>query len=173
MIRKAEGTIRTFKKFKKAKQITSQGGLTHIITTDPIINEKTHIQDKDKMKQQLLQRNITHFAQAKNTPCMLEPLKSLIGEAGDTNTANDILQGILPTNVTPNMEAILQELKQKRPEMKPTIPYHQMIRGFQKWRESTTTSPSNKHLGIYRTLVQYQKPIPKLKTKAHQETSQE
>jgi hypothetical protein len=35
------------------------------------------------------------------------------------------------------------------------MPFSSMIRGFSKWRESTTTSPSNKHLGIYRALVQY------------------
>lgn len=28
-----------------------------------------------------------------------------------------------------------------------------MIQGFLKWRESTTTSPSNKHLGIYKCLI--------------------
>jgi hypothetical protein len=30
-----------------------------------------------------------------------------------------------------------------------------MINGFSKWRESTTTSPSNKHLGIYKALIRY------------------
>jgi hypothetical protein len=29
------------------------------------------------------------------------------------------------------------------------------VQGFHKWRESTTTSPSGKHLGIYCTLTTY------------------
>jgi hypothetical protein len=32
-----------------------------------------------------------------------------------------------------------------------------MIRGLAKWRESTSTSPSNKHLGLYKSLIQHHK----------------
>jgi hypothetical protein len=35
-----------------------------------------------------------------------------------------------------------------------------MINGFHKWRENTTTSPSGKHLGIYRTLTKMYKSTP-------------
>jgi hypothetical protein len=106
---------------------------------------------------------------------MNEPMHTLLGEAGDTHIANEILEGNIPVNLDPNMEAILREMKQKRPDMSPYIPYHQMVKGFQKWRESTTTSPSNKHLGIYKTLVQFKKSttLPQPKTKHHQLQSQD
>jgi hypothetical protein len=31
--------------------------------------------------------------------------------------------------------------------------FEDMCNGFSKWREQTTTSPSNKHLGIYKSLL--------------------
>jgi hypothetical protein len=34
-----------------------------------------------------------------------------------------------------------------------TFTFNDMCQGFRKWREQTTTSPSNKHLGIYKSLL--------------------
>jgi hypothetical protein len=49
--------------------------------------------------------------------------------------------------------SILQELKQIRGTMSEYLPFDDMVHGFSKWREKTSTSPSGKHLGIYRILI--------------------
>jgi hypothetical protein len=92
-----------------------------------------------------------------------------LGTDGDTPTATNILQGTPPGNLTTVMNTLLKEMKQKRSELSPYMLYQKMIEGFKKWRESTTTSPSGKHLGIYKTLVKFQQstyqPQPKTKSK--------
>jgi hypothetical protein len=57
------------------------------------------------------------------------------------------------TDANDSIPLILSELNQKRPTLSEKIPFDQMVLGFHKWRESTTTSPSGKHLGIYRSLT--------------------
>jgi len=45
------------------------------------------------------------------------------------------------------------------------MPYNDMMQGFRKWKERTTTSPSRRHLGIYKALL---KDNTKTKTKNEQ-----
>jgi hypothetical protein len=102
----------------------------------------------------LHKQNINHFAQAKNTPCVDGILAQLLEHSGVTSTSNDIINRQydtthLPTNIT----EICNQLQRKRHTQSPHMPMSAMMDGFNKWRESTTTSPSGKHLGIYWTLT--------------------
>jgi hypothetical protein len=73
---------------------------------------------------------------------------------GVTSTSTDMLDQKLDTNNLPtNIAELCQGIQRKREPQPSHMPKESMIDGFNKWRESTTTSPSGKHLGIYRTLT--------------------
>jgi hypothetical protein len=60
-----------------------------------------------------------------------------------------ILNGNIPNDtLTQSTTAILAELRRVRPPLAHQMTIEDMMSGFSKWRKSTTTSPSNKHLGI-------------------------
>jgi hypothetical protein len=44
-------------------------------------------------------------------------------------------------------------MQQIRQPMEINMSFNDMVSGFNKWREQTTTSPSNQHLGIYKSLL--------------------
>jgi hypothetical protein len=50
--------------------------------------------------------------------------------------------------------ALLQE-KQRDPSLlwSETISFDEVVAGFLHWRENTPTSPSGRHLGVYRALI--------------------
>lgn len=47
---------------------------------------------------------------------------------------------------------LLLSLMQQRKEIKSTIPVEDMMNHYKKWRETTTTSPSGRHLGHFHAL---------------------
>jgi hypothetical protein len=149
------------------------GGLTHLIIQTTKGEEI--IDDNDEMEKTLINRNIKHFSQAKQTPCATGELKQLLGENGISEVSEKALKGIkMKENMTEISKDILQQLKQVRAELSDSIPLADMINGFLKWREKTVTSPSGKHLGIYRTLIkthnnQYTKPTINLSEMKEQE----
>jgi hypothetical protein len=108
------------------------------------------------MNETLSERNRQHFAQADGTPFTCPPLSTALSFSGVTPTGSAILTGNY-ANPTDNnsVHAVLQELQQVCPHLPHHMPLHTMIRGFSKWREGTTTSPSGKHLGIYKSIIQY------------------
>jgi hypothetical protein len=104
----------------------------------------------------LIIRNTKHFAQAHNTPCASRELHQLLGDNGITETSREALKGrVRNTNITKESKNILKELKQIRETLPDIIPLTDITNGFLKWREKTETSPSGKHLGIYRTIIKW------------------
>jgi hypothetical protein len=151
-IQKAERKDHCFYVCKKINKPTSEeGGLTHILVQHPTTD--TRIDDKDEMIATLHARNVIHFSQAKNTPCATGEISRLLTKTGiGTFTSNALKQEQLqqPTQM---IQDIYEDMKRKRPTMSDYMPLQSMIQGFGKWRERTSTSPSGKHLGIYRTLT--------------------
>jgi hypothetical protein len=134
------------------KPQSGTGGLTHILITDDATT--TRVDNKHTMHTILHNQNINHFAQAKNTPCVEGILAQMLGHSGVTSTCNEIVNRQYDTTQLPtNIAEICNQLQRKRHTQSPHMPMSAMMDGFQKWRESTTTSPSGKHLGIYRTLT--------------------
>lgn len=149
-IQKAERRRRCFAKFKlHLKPHANAGGIMHVIDKNQQI-----ISDKNELETALYERNIHHFAQAKDTPFASANMREKLGFSGVNDNGKKILDGIASNDELPvTMKLILTELKRARPELPSTISFDAMIKGFGKWREQTTTSPSGKHLGIYKTLV--------------------
>jgi hypothetical protein len=142
----------TFKLLRKGN--ISTGGLSHVLkreNTDP--PSISRIQTQEQLDPTLLDRNIVHFSQEEGTPFTTEQLISIIWEDGCSACALDILEGIIPPNIFQYPKLFLTEMKKTRKTLPLNMTIDDMCRGFQKWRENTTTSPSGKHLGIYKSLV--------------------
>ena len=141
--------------FRIQKMVTKPqseaGGLSHILITDDTTVRR--IENKTEMHDLLYERNITHFSQAQNTPCVKGELANILEHDGVTKTSRDILDRKTNNRIPDHLQEICNELGRTRLPQSKHMPFKAMISGLQKWRESTTTSPSGKHLGIYRTLV--------------------
>ncbi len=177
-LRYAERRNRCYRTIKAYNKPRGSGGLSHILIPDGI--STTRIQNRQEMEDRLHTRNKHHFAQAHPTPCANGPLADLLGPSGMNTTTTEILNGtwdpIYRADLAPSSHHILYELKQQRQTLPTTFTFDDMIRGFQKWRESTTTSPSGKHLGIYRTLTKtyiHRPRPPTLAATASQEQKQQ
>lgn len=144
----------------------TSGGISYILipitshTINPITGKTTitissydRIQTKSELDIALLNRNIHHFAQAAGTPFTTSPLSDLFGFDGCNEAAEQILRGTIPSNITKHTKMILLHLHRIREPMKLSMSFTDMCAGFSKWREQTTTSPSNKHLGIYKSFT--------------------
>jgi hypothetical protein len=156
-IRKAEHRKRCYNTIKEFNKPQGEaGGLSHILLKQG--DQTVRIQNKDEMENLLFERNRQHFAQAHCTPCASGTLAPILGNDGLTIHTKLILKGtsldpVHLKTLPPTATEILAELKQKRPSQRSWISTEEMIEGFHKWREATTTSPSGKHLGIYKTLT--------------------
>jgi hypothetical protein len=91
-------------------------------------------------------------------PYLIPPL-SHIGSANGFNVFQDAAGNdiALPDSAfleTKTVMAILQERStQPPPQWSSKITFDEFISAFLHWRESTSTSPSGRHLGLYRSLV--------------------
>jgi hypothetical protein len=133
------------------------GGISYILV--PVVDStgkeigRTRIQGKEALDPALYSRNRTHFSQADGTPFTRPPLSQDLGFHGCTVTSEAILEGTVPQTYEQFTRALLGELKRCRQPISPVIDFAEMCYGFGKWREKTTTSPSTKHLGIYKSLI--------------------
>jgi hypothetical protein len=157
-VQRAERRARCFKKFHTfTKDPRSSGGLTYVIQTDQH-GVQTRTQQPDELEEILFHRNRRHFAQEDGTPFTRPPLSNQLTFSGISPFGMSVLDGTAPTDDIPaSAAAILQELKRIRLPLPQYMPFNDMISGLTKWREQTTTSPSNKHLGIYKSLIQHHK----------------
>jgi len=145
----------------------NQGGLSHILIPkglqptdypyDPeTVTEWESIHDPALIEEFLLARNKTHFGQAHGTPFTTKPLDA-IGAAADTAISEAILQGNIPntlTSVDPSALDILNKIADRIPApFTPSFTTDDIRKGFRKWRESTSTSPSGLHLGLWKAMT--------------------
>jgi hypothetical protein len=135
------------------KPSLTTGGLSHILIANPNNQTVRRIDDIEEMNDALYQRNKSHFAQAHGSPCTTPNVMTVLGSSGTTPAAINITKGLIPSHLSPNMQLLMREINSN-----PTpIPHHyamdDMIKGFKTWKERTTTSPSGKHLGIYKSMI--------------------
>jgi len=103
----------------------------------------------------LMLRNRLHFGQAHGTPFTIPPLSDQLDWGATTTAANEVLQG---TSSLQHDVAHCQRLLQACQAVTPldSIPAEMTLSEFRgkivKWRETTTTSPSGRHLGCYKAL---------------------
>jgi hypothetical protein len=121
---------------------------------------RTVVDTRKELETAILARNQAHFAQAKTdrTPWTERPL-SLIGTSNNFSLYQDPTgHNIeLPADTFPETSLVLQILKDEaaanHPGWSSQVSFQDFISGILHWKESTSTSPSGRHLGIYRSLV--------------------
>jgi hypothetical protein len=143
-----EECYRTFKNFTNP----SNGGLSHIIKEDN--NQLIRIDDQDGMETTLHRHFAEHFSQATGTPFTEGILNTTFGYSGVNTNTEKLLDNTLHLNQPlAEMNTFLQQFKRSRPPLSDQFPTDDIINGFKKWKEKTTTSPSGLHLGIYRLII--------------------
>jgi len=153
---RAECNRQCYARFRQHTKPKSAGGLAYINTTDED-GVTTPLLEKTELEEKLLEHSRKHFSQVEGSPFTVEPLSRLLQYDGLTSFGNRVtdgrpLRGIHDLD-EPTM-AILSNLKRKIPQDQAshTLNYATLLEGIKKWPERTTTSPSGRHLGIYKAL---------------------
>jgi hypothetical protein len=102
-------------------------------------------------------RNRGHFGQAQGTPFTKLPLANQVNWTADTPTCNEILHGhhqVDSINLIPQCQALLDACKvaTQLDIINHEITEKDFKGKIRSWNESTTTSPSGRHLGRYKVL---------------------
>jgi hypothetical protein len=137
----------------------------------------------DDSHKAILERNQQHFHQADNTPfaggAKDTVLYDLIGYTGMSKAAKEIVDGKFMTtsgntcNLLPETEKIIwglampKEIKVLGKKIESEISEEDFIDGFKKWKESTSTSPSGRHLGHYKAIATDQDLKQQMPEKSH------
>ena len=118
--------------------------------------------DKTHLESALLLYCEQHFQQAADTPLGSGHLAKLLGIAGLTAAGQKIIDGTLFTcfdeTTCPELATFLAQLAmpdeiKNRDPIKTEITLEEYRKGFRSWSEQTATSPSGRHLGIYKALL--------------------
>jgi hypothetical protein len=114
------------------------------------------ISEPHEVEYYLLLRNRSHFGQAHGTPFTRAPFDDYIPWTADSTYCNDILAGTIQTSLddVPQCTALLQACKAASDlDILPATISEEEFRGkILSWKETTSTSPSGRHLGIYKSL---------------------
>jgi hypothetical protein len=118
--------------------------------------------DRESIEEHLLHYNKASFRAASASPCghgkVLDDLTfSTLSKAG-----TDLLHGEFPTEWHSNNDLLreffasftLPDSIRASNSIPTSVEEADVKRGFGKWREATSTSPSGRHLGHYRALIQ-------------------
>lgn len=105
----------------------------------------------------MLARNRKHFHQAYGTPLTKHPWPNLLDWAATSETAQDILAGHYHNSDLTTIQAAI--FKKCTKEFDTPLVQRQLTIGevkgkLKSWRETTSTSPSGRHLGHYRAMIQ-------------------
>jgi hypothetical protein len=107
----------------------------------------------------LMERNRRHFGQAHGAPFTMAPLTDLINWQADTDVAKLILKGEYSNDELDDVTQLLLqhcEATTQLDSISTRLTLDEFIGKNRVWRENTSTSPSGRHLGHYKTLI---KPI--------------
>jgi Reverse transcriptase (RNA-dependent DNA polymerase) len=110
----------------------------------------------------LINKNVNHFGQAKDTPFALHPIQQWFEYEGTNSKVIQLLNNKEIPKEVQNYPKYVREIIEKLgdgnklKDLREDITYEEYIRGFEKWNERTTTSPSGRHLGHYKLLIRLQ-----------------
>jgi hypothetical protein len=120
------------------------------------MTEWTRKHDTQTVEDHLLARNVAHFGQTKETPWTQPPFSAMPFD-GTGPIADEILEGTFQHEPHgPHgkcVQLLLDALKRKLPELPADIKGTDISQGFRVWKEITSTSPSNRHLGNCKALL--------------------
>ena len=124
------------------------------------VDKKTHTQIKKKkftivdtknaLEEALIKRNKKHLRQAKSTPWKKSNLRNV------TSSNEYWIEPKIQLQETIEAQTIINLMKrdrQKNYTWDCEISFEEFIEGFERWNERTSTSPSGRHLGVYKALI--------------------
>jgi len=157
---RAECNRQCYARFRHHTKPKAAGSLAFVTVTNDL-GKQQPILDKDELEHTLLEYSRTHFARAEGSPFTRAPLNYLL-QYDDLISFGDRISNSKSNSTIHNFneptKAILQNLRRKLPDTPDndgTLDYTKMIDGIRKWPERTTTSPSGRHLGIYKSLSKH------------------
>ena len=131
----------------------------HPVTSERVSSVNTEVlSSRQALETAILKRNQKHFAQAQDTPWQRQPLAS-ISSATNFNLYTDAHGNHieLPPGTFIETATVLAVLKEEaakpHPKWSSDVAFEVFISGLLHWKESTSTSPSGRHLGIYKSLL--------------------
>ena len=159
---KAEETKMMYKKIANCRR-NQKNNLTSIQVPldphEPASNDCTqwvNIDAPDTIQHKLKQRNQTHFGQAHGTYPTIPPFSEKVNWEANTYTSELILEGVYDdTDMSEYTKDMLHHMKKKTQMsgITDTITSTEWIGKINKWKESTSTSPSGFHLTHSKALV--------------------
>ena len=111
------------------------------------------ITDSHQVNQILFDRNEQHFGSAHGTPFTTPPLCESFNWTATSLDATNTLDGTPPYNPSDLIRRLLSHLRRPTTTTLATLTITQFIKRLRRWRESTSTSPSRRHLGHYKSLL--------------------
>ena len=158
-ILRSESNRQLFLRFRRAIKGDSGGAISSL--DYPSGDSWITTRDPQLMTSLLIERNQTHFSQADSSPFATSPLTDFFGPNGTNVQSQQILDGLFPIgaiDTTPSTKSFLRHLATIRTlsKSKPfdsTITGEDLEKGYRVWQESTTTSPSGRHLGFDKAVI--------------------
>ena len=132
-----------------------------LATTDPEDIIWDAILDKASIEHHLLRYNRNSCRAAALSPCGKVEIHQLLTFTSLSTAASEVLSGSLPRSWI-GKDALLREFLtsfaipdsvKKTPPISTTVSEDDVKYGFKKWKESTSTSPSGRHLGDYKAII--------------------
>jgi hypothetical protein len=119
--------------------------------------------DQSQMEAHLLKYNRESFRAASESPLGNGLLYDAITFSGLSLASDKILEGMTPCAWSNDDHALREFLASfsiptsvhERGQITTEISHDDVLKGFQSWRESTSTSPSGRHLGLYKSEIQH------------------
>ena len=158
-ILKREGTKKAYQTLRKYLRPGEFSPLTEVHVQRPDGSLEV-VSDPAVMYQRIIARDRKHYNQAEGTPCTQEPIKSWLGQAGDTDLCTEWIAGTppprLPPDTMPETQVLLHHIAGTAAPapIDPTITIADYKEFFGKWSESTSTS-QDRHLGHWKSLISH------------------
>jgi hypothetical protein len=161
-IQKAEEIKQLFRKLHGIYKALQRNGQNRILVPDDGLLSLLSCQWRtidvpDEVERLLLARNRErHFGQAHGTPFTVEPLSQLIDWSAASSTSDLVLHGSYNTSEFDEITRllVLSSLQVRQEGIIPTkIMLTNLKAKYKSWNESTSTSPSGRHLGHFKLLL--------------------
>ena len=119
--------------------------------------------DRDALEQHILQYNHESFRAAAESPCGHGVIHDALTFTSLSKEAEELLYGTVPSHWYGQDDMLKHFLAsfaipahvQSSGEIPSTVSEADVMRGFNAWKETTSTSPSGRHLGHYKALVRH------------------
>ena len=133
----------------------------HSTPNDQILWET--VVDQESIERQILRYNRESFRAASESPCGHGVIHDALTFTSLSPASEQLLAGNIPTEWGTDRNNYLREFlasfaipdKARNNDIPTSISETDILHGFKGWKESTSTSPSGRHLGHYKAIIQH------------------